>query len=1172
MGTLADAGHVDASVPRELGAIRLDDRYRLDRGRVLLSGTQALVRLALMQRRRDVDAGLNTAGFVSGYRGSPLAGLDREFMRAKAHLDAHHVVFRPGLNEDLAATAVWGSQQLELFPGARYDGVFSMWYGKGPGVDRSMDVIRHAHAAGTSSRGGTLMLVGDDHGAVSSTLPHQSEHNLISAMVPLLSPGGVGEFLDYGLLGFAMSRYSGSWVGFKCQTDIVECTANIDVDHSRLVIVQPELHLPGDGLGPRWPDGSHAMERRLVEHKLRAVTAFARANRIDRLMMDSSRARIGITASGKAWLDLLGALELLGIDAGRAERLGLRIYKIGLVWPLEPVGIAEFASGLKTILVVEEKRPVIEDAIKSLLFNLRDGERPRIYGKEDGSGRALLPSFGEINPRMVARALLVLLEPHDSELSQRLAAIDALEAAQPREFAPLGREPYFCSGCPHSISTRLPQGSRASTGIGCHMMVVGLEERATSTFTQMGGEGAAWTGMAPFTDEKHIFVNMGDGTYFHSGALAIRAAIASGVNVTYKILFNDAVAMTGGQPHDGNLTVPGIVEQVLAEGATRVAVVAEQPERWAGRLPRGVSLDHRDKLDKVQRKLREVEGVSVLVFDQVCAAEKRRRRKRGTLPVPERLAFINDLVCEGCGDCSAVSNCISIEPIDTEFGRKRVINQSSCNTDLSCIKGFCPSFVTVEGGKPRRGRPAAAGEAHFAVLPLPALPPLGRVYNMLLAGIGGTGVITISAILAEAAHIDGRGVLVLDQTGLAQKNGAVLSHIRIAEAPDRLSTVRIGIGEADLLLGFDMVVAASAGALTTSAPGRTHAVIDRHLAPTAAFVKNNATDFRQEAMLRAIRHAAAEGADFVDATSWTTMLMGDAILSNMMLLGYAWQKARVPIGLEALMRAIEINGTAVDANKRAFAWGRLAADDRKAMEASLGGTTEAAALPGLDEIVARRAAFLVAYQDAAYAARYRDLVAACRAAEAARTPGLTGFAEAVAISACKLMAYKDEYEVARLHADKAFTAKLDAAFEGEVKIRFHLAPPLLARPDPRTGAPAKISFGPWMLHVFRLLAKLKRLRGTLFDPFGRTAERRLERRLIADYVVLVTRLSEEITGDNHEIAVELARLAGEIRGYGHVKLASIKDVEARWQALLSRFERRAPCLAPPAPAVTGGTQ
>ena len=1164
MATLPKSRPAGAAEPGDLGAISLDDRYTLRRGRVLLSGTQALVRLALMQRRRDLAAGLNTAGFVSGYRGSPLAGLDREFSRAKPHLDAHHVVFRPGLNEDLAATAVWGSQQLGLFKGARYEGVFSMWYGKGPGVDRSMDVIRHAHAAGTSRHGGALLLVGDDHGAISSTLPHQSEHNLISAMVPLISPGGVGEFLDYGLLGFAMSRYCGGFVGFKCQTDIVECTATIDVDDDRLVISQPALDLPE--LGPRWPDSSHALERRLIEHKLAAVAAFARANRIDRVTMNSRSARIGIAASGKAWLDLLGALEFLGIDAARANALGLRVYKVGLVWPLEPQSLREFAAGLETILVVEEKRGVIEDQIKSLLFNQPDGLRPRIYGKEDAEGRPLLPSFGEINPRMVARALLNLLDGRDGELAARLAAMDALEAAQPKEFAPLAREPYFCSGCPHSISTRLPEGSRASTGIGCHMMVIGLEERATSTFTQMGGEGVAWTGMAPFTDETHIFVNMGDGTYFHSGALAIRAAIASGVNATYKILYNDAVAMTGGQPHDGNLTVPGIVAQVLAEGAARVAVVAEQPERWAGQLPHGVSLDHRDELDAVQRRLREVEGVSVLVFDQVCAAEKRRRRKRGLLPIPERRAFINDLVCEGCGDCSHVSNCISVEPVDTEFGQKRQINQSSCNTDLSCVKGFCPSFVTVEGGRPRRTRPAPVGDDRFAAVPEPALPPLAAGRNILLAGIGGTGVITVAAILAEAAHIDGSCVLVLDQTGLAQKNGAVLSHIRIAATPDRLSTVRIGMGEADLLLGFDMVVAASAAALTTSAPQRTRALIDRHLAPTAAFVKDNTTDLRQEGMMRAIRRATGDAAEFVGATRLTTTLMGDAILSNMLLLGYAWQKGLVPIGLAALLRAIEINGAAVEANKTAFAWGRLAAHDPKAAAFASDGE-ETSAPPGLDEIVARRSEFLTAYQDAAYAARYRDLVDECRAAEAALTPGLDGFAAAVAQGAFKLMACKDEYEVARLHADKAFAAKLEAAFEGKLSLRYHLAPPFLARPDPRTGAPRKIGFGPWMLPVFRLLARMKRLRGTRFDLFGMTAERRLERQLIKDYVALVGQLSKLLSADTHATAVELARLPAEIRGYGHVKRAALAKVEAKRRALLARLDPPRP--SPPRGAAAG---
>jgi len=1123
--------------------VSLDDRYALERGRILVSGTQALVRLPMMQRQRDLAAGLNTAGYVSGYRGSPLAGFDREMARAGRYLKANHVVFHPGLNEDMAATAVWGTQQTGMFPGARYDGVFSMWYGKGPGVDRSIDVIRHANAVGTDRHGGVLLLAGDDHGAVSSTLAHQSEHNLISAMVPMLSPGGVGEYIDYGLLGWAMSRYSGAWVGFKCQTEIVECTATVDVSPDGLNIVMPDLALPGDGLSLRWPDGPHAMEQRL-EHKLEAVHVFARANGID--CVHGGKARLGIVSTGKSWLDLLGALAALGIDEKRAAALGIRLYKVGLVWPLEPEGLRAFAEDLEEILVVEEKRPVMEEQIKSLLFNMPADRRPRVIGKADERGAPLLSSIGEINSISVARAVMSRLTKVDKALAANASRIEEIAAAVPAEAIALKREAYFCSGCPHSISTVVPKGSRASTGIGCHMMVIGVEDRNTSTFTQMGGEGGAWIGLSPFTDEKHIFVNMGDGTYFHSGLLAIRAAIAAKVNATYKILYNDAVAMTGGQRHDGEVTVPGIVDQVLAEGARRVVVVSEKPEVWEGVLPRGVAIHHRDELDAAQRELREVEGVTVLVFDQVCAAEKRRRRKRGAFPVSPKRAFINELVCEGCGDCSAVSNCISIEPKETEFGRKRAINQSSCNTDLSCIKGFCPSFVTVEGGQVRKPK-GKAKEADFSDLPIPALPAIDRPYNMLLAGIGGTGVITVSAILSQAAHLDGLGLLTLDQTGLAQKNGAVTSHIRLARDPASLNTIRIGPGEADLILGFDIVVAASAGSLGTVANGRTKLVLDDHFAPTASFVKNTTIDFRQEATLKQLRQAAGENAlSLVSATKLGTALMGDAIAANMFLLGNGWQRGLVPISLDAIDRAIEMNGAGVAMNRAAFGWGRRAAVDPDAVSKAAQLRPEMPKPATLDEVVARRAEFLAAYQDAAYAGRYRSLVEKARAADA-------DFALAVAHGAFKLMAYKDEYEVARLHRDRSFAQKLAEQFEGDFKLKYHLAPPMISRIDPRTGHPGKIAFGAWMGPVFGLLARFKGLRGTRFDPFGRTGERRMERRLIADYFGMVEDLAAKLSADNLAIAIELAKLPDEVRGFGHVKMAAVERYEERRAALVVKF-------------------
>ncbi|CDZ48136.1 indolepyruvate ferredoxin oxidoreductase family protein [Neorhizobium galegae] len=1138
--------------------VSLDDRYTLEKGRILVSGTQALVRLPMIQRERDLARGLNTAGYVSGYRGSPLAGFDREMGRAKKFLDAAHVKFHPGLNEDMAATAVWGTQQTGMFQGSRYDGVFGMWYGKGPGVDRSMDVIRHANAIGTNPNGGVLLLVGDDHGAVSSTLPHQSEHNLISAMVPLLSPAGVGEYIEYGLLGIAMSRYSGAWVGFKCQTEIVECSATVDLDPDKPQIVIPDETFAHDGLSLRWPDGPHAMELRL-ERKMLAVQAFARANRLDRAIWGTTgRARLGIVSTGKSWLDLLGALALLGMNETRAAELGIALYKVGMVWPLEPQGIAEFASRADELLVIEEKRSILEDQIKAQLFNLPTERRPRVFGKAGENGATLLQAIGEIGTLSVARAILSRLDYLDEALQAKARFIEEMSIAMGVEATALKRDAYFCSGCPHSVSTRLPEGSRASTGIGCHMMIIGNEDRNTSTFTQMGGEGGSWIGLSPFTDEKHIFVNMGDGTYFHSGLLAIRAGIAARVNATYKILYNDAVAMTGGQKHDGDVTVPGIVGQMLAEGAARVVVVAERPEVWQGNLPREVSIHHRDELDAVQRELRDIPGVTVLVYDQVCAAEKRRRRKRGAYPVSDKRAFINELVCEGCGDCSAVSNCISIEPQETEFGRKRRINQSSCNTDLSCIKGFCPSFVTIEGGNIRK--PAAKSKvARTDDLPLPTFTATFETpYSMLLAGIGGTGVITVSAILAQAALLDGLALVTLDQTGLAQKNGSVVSHIRLAKDPAQINAVRVGPGESDLVLGFDIVVAAQKNSLASFAKNKTRAVIDDHFAPTASFVKDTTIDFRQEATLKSLRRAAGdEAVETVAATDMATALLGDAIAANMFLLGHAWQRGLVPISLAAIDKAIELNGTGIAMNRAAFGWGRRAAVDLASVTREAGLTKGERKAETLDEVVARRVDFLTAYQNVAYAARYKGLVDIAKAAEA-QLRGVTGFAEAVAKNAFKLMAYKDEYEVARLHRDRSFEKKLSEQFEGDFKIRHHLAPPMIARIDQRTGHPAKIAFGAWIRPAFGVLERLKFLRGTAFDPFGRTAERRMERQLIADYFGLVSELSAELDIGNHALAVELAGLPDMVRGFGHVKLASVERFEKRKTDLLAKWRAREP--------------
>jgi len=1158
-----------------LTQVTLDDKYTLEKGRVFLTGTQALVRLPMLQRRRDELAGLNTACFISGYRGSPLGLFDQQLWKARKFLKANHVHFQPGLNEDLAATSVWGSQQVGMFPGARYDGVFGIWYGKGPGVDRAMDVFKHANSAGTSKHGGVLALCGDDHGAASSTLAHQSEHMMMAAMIPMLNPASVQEFLDFGLIGWAMSRLAGVWVGFKCQTETVESSASVSIDPERLVLKYPdEFPMPPGGLNIRWPDGVLEQEMRLQQHKVYAALAFARLNGVDRVVIDSPRPRLGIITTGKSYLDVRQALDELGIDDALAAEIGIRLYKVGMVWPLEREGARHFAEGLEEVLVVEEKRAMIENQLKEQLYNWREDVRPRVVGKFDEAGSWILPSAGEITPSMVAKAIYQRIKRFYTNplIEERIEFLLKKEREKNVVKVTAPRTPYFCSGCPHNTSTRVPEGSRAVAGIGCHFMALWMN-RETATFTQMGGEGVPWVGQAPFTDETHIFANLGDGTYFHSGLLAIRQSIAAGVNITYKILYNDAVAMTGGQPHDGQLTPAGITRQIYGEGVKKIVVVTDEPDKypvgteWAP----GVTIRHRDDLDAVQVELRGIEGCTALVYDQTCAAEKRRRRKRGTFPDPQRRAFINDAVCEGCGDCSVKSNCVSVEPQETELGRKRKINQSSCNKDFSCVNGFCPSFVTVHGGRLKRAKVQASrggpSEADIAAmiarLPQPETPSLEHPYNILITGIGGTGVVTIGQILGMAAHLNGFGTSVLDFTGLAQKNGAVLSHVRIAAQPEDIHAVRVASGGANLLLGCDMVVAASTDALDKLHPGVTRAVVNSHLTPTAAFTLNPNAKFDGAGMMGAIRSNTGDNlAEFLEGTRVATALMGDAIATNMFMLGYALQRGLVPLSLESILKAIELNGAAVEGNIRALNWGRLYAQDPRLVDEIARPAVPAADLQvfasGVAEIMADRAARLTGYQDAAYADRYRALVAMAQDAEAARARGFTGFAEAVARYGYKLMAYKDEYEVARLYTDGAFLEKLNAQFEGDFSLEFHLAPPLLAHADPQTGLPRKMRFGPWMLRAFRLLARLKGLRGTPLDVFGYTEERRLERRLIADYFALIEMLCSRLGPDTHAIAVQLASIPEDIRGYGHVKQRHLAAAKAKEASLLAALNNPAP--------------
>ncbi len=1143
------------------GAITLDDKYAVDIDRVYLTGTQALVRLPLLQRALDMRAGLNTACFISGYRGSPLGQVDIQLWQAREHLAAQHVHFQPGLNEEIAVTAIGGSQQVPLYPGARYDGVFAFWYGKGPGVDRAGDAIKHANFAGTSPYGGVLLAAGDDHGCKSSTVPHQSEPALIASLVPVLVPASVHDLIELGLHGWAASRYSGLYVGFKTVADVVDSSASVSfaLDDFRFAYPDGERRAPG-GAGIRIGDQPMDQEARVHAIGLPAIQAYVRENRLDRVLRDDAGARFGIITAGKSLLDLRQAIADLDLE-GRGA--GLRILKLALTWPIDPQTIRAFAAGLEEIVVVEEKAPVIESQVKDILYGL--AERPRVVGKHDETGATLLTAAGELSAADIALVLARRLAPRHGESSamhNRLAFLETQAASVQRLDAGVLRRPYFCSGCPHNTSTKVIDGSRAMAGIGCHFMAKWMD-RSTEPYAQMGGEGAAWIGQAPFTEEKHVFANIGDGTYVHSGILAIRAAVAAGVNMTYKLLYNDAVAMTGGQPVDGHPTPAQITRQLAAEGVRQVHVVTDEPEKYAAvtDLAAGATVRHRRDLPALERELRDIEGVTAIVYDQTCASEKRRRRKRGTMVDPAKRAVINARVCEGCGDCSVQSNCLSVAPLPTEFGLKRAIDQSSCNKDFSCVEGFCPSFVTVHGGKLRRGKRVEA--AIFENLPEPSLPSLDRPFGLLVAGIGGTGVVTIGALLGVAAHAEGKHVTVLDQMGLAQKGGSVWSHIKIAASDADLRSLRVGMGGADLLLACDLVVGAGREALAALEPGRSRAVVNTHETITADFVMHPGMRLPIGKLEHAIEGAVGAGRmDMVDATALATALVGDAIGTNLFVLGYAWQRGLVPIGREALMTAIELNGTAVEMNKAAFEWGRAAAQDPARVAAIVGERNGAAKAPEtLDGRIDRFAEELRRYQNRSYARRYRELVARVGAREAEIAPTSSALTESVARNLFKLMAYKDEYEVARLYSDGAFRARLEAQFEGDYTLQFHLAPPLLAKRDPSTGHLVKRAYGPWVLQAFGVLRRLKFLRGTALDPFGRTEERQAERRLIEEYEALMGEIARTVTRETLETAISLAEIPAQIAGYGHVKERAMREAAAARTKLIERYRAPATALA-----------
>jgi indolepyruvate ferredoxin oxidoreductase len=1188
-------------------SISLEDKYTLDYGRAFMSGTQALVRLPMLQKQRDERAGLNTGGFISGYRGSPLGGVDQALWKAKKHLQAKNIVFQPGLNEDLAATSVWGSQQVNLqYSGtgnkskAKVDGVFAMWYGKGPGVDRSGDVFKHANAAGSSKHGGVLVLAGDDHGAKSSTLPHQSDHIFKACGLPVFYPATVQEYLDLGLHGWAMSRYSGLWMAMKTVTEVVEASSRVEIDSDRVKIITPDdFDIPAEGLNIRWPDSPLAQEARLLDYKFYAALAYVRANKLNTNVIDSPNAWFGIVTAGKAYLDTRQALLELGLDDEACKQIGIRLFKCAVVWPLEAQGVSAFAKGLQEILVVEEKRQILEYALKEELYHWSDDVRPKIYGKfdeKDGKGgewavpmgQWLLPAHYELSPAIIARAIAArLLNPgkHGSRfaltremrerIDARIAILDNKERALAQPATIVDRVPTFCAGCPHNTSTRVPEGSRAIAGIGCHYMATWMPERRTETFTQMGGEGVPWIGQAPFTDETHIFANLGDGTYFHSGILAIRAAIAANVNITYKILYNDAVAMTGGQPIDGTLTVPQIVMQMRAERAMKIAIVTDDPEKFADNEEvAGIDIHHRDHLDFVQKQMREIKGCTILIYDQTCASEKRRRRKKIVdgvpgFPDPARRMVINEAVCEGCGDCSVQSSCVAIEPLETELGRKRQINQSACNKDYSCVNGFCPSFVSVEGGKLKKGNatqsPSAPDwNALASELQAPVQLPIegisNNTYGILVTGVGGSGVVTIGQLLGMAAHIEGKGVSVLDMAGLAQKGGAVFSHVQIARKQEQLFSTRIATGEADLLIGCDLIVAAGQEALSKMRPSVTRAIVNSDVQPTSEFIRNRDWSISNQDLKNNILTAAGQqDIDFIDANALAVSHMGDALYTNPLLIGYAWQRGWIPLSRQAIMKAIELNNMSVANNQNAFCIGQLAAVKPELVSTAKRQTIEFKrdAKPSdkpLAEIIAVRMHALTQYQNKRYAERYLKQVNHVIALEK-KLQLNEQLSTAVAENLFKLMAYKDEYEVARLMSTDSFKQTIATQFEGDYKLAYHLAPPLLSKVDEKTGRPKKIRFGPWLGIAFQLLARLKPLRGTALDVFGATHERRLERGLVSEYITLITSFTDRLDASTHLLALQLARLPEDIRGYGPVKLKAIQNATIKRAALLEKFNK-----------------
>ncbi|MFT3930640.1 MAG: indolepyruvate ferredoxin oxidoreductase family protein [Spongiibacteraceae bacterium] len=1152
--------------------VTLDDKYTQPSGQVFMNSNQALVRLPLDQIRRDRAAGLKTAGYISGYRGSPLGVYDSALWGAQKLLDAHDITFKPGLNEELAVSAIRGTQQLEWFGKSEFEGIFGIWYGKGIGVDRACESMKLGNFEGASAKGGFLIVAGDDHGGKSSDSAHQSEHTLIAAMVPMLYPATVGEIIEYGLFGIAMSRYSGCYVGLKCITDTLDLTACVELpDPYRTYVAPTDIQTPPEGFNLRQNLPALVEEEWLVNYRLPAATAFARANGIDKVIFDSEQRNLSIVTAGKAYLDVRQAMADLGLDEETCKRLGVRVYKPGLIWPMDPVGLINFAQGSKAVLVIEEKRPMMEDQIAHALYGLDANKRPALAGKQDLNGAALVSSIGELTVSKARKAIKRLLDQVGivdahadlkNKIEAKYAEFEQLEARAQKFGSSVNRPAYFCSGCPHNTSTKLPDGSRAMGGIGCHGLAAVVMDRNTMQFVPMGHEGSPWVSVGNYVDTPHMFQNMGDGTYSHSGVLAIRAAVAAKANITYKVLYNDAVAMTGGQPVEQQISPIDMVNQLLSEGVRPVYLVSDDPSKYVrSEMPKNSGLFHRDELDRIQRELRDTKGVTGIVYEQTCATEKRRRRKRGLMDDPDKRLFINPEVCEGCGDCSVQSNCISITPLETEFGRKRKIDQSTCNKDYSCVKGFCPSFVTVEGATiavRSSGDPARLQQL-IANLPEPSLAPLSENgYNILVGGIGGTGVLTIGALLGMAANLDKKGATILDMTGMAQKGGAVTSHIRIGQNPESIYTSRLSEGMCDLLIACDLIVGSGATVLKTVRPGHTAAILNTDVAPTGEFQTNKTLDLGEARLRAAIIDALDGGAAFdLHASKLATDLTGDSIGTNILMLGYAAQKGLLPLSIASIEEAIRLNGTFVKGNLRTFALGRLAAHDPAALARELN-DSEKVELPKLDtveDVLASRMKLLTKFQNANYAENYRAFVEDVRKRVAAKNiAGGEKFVREVALSLGKLMYYKDEYEVARLYTDPKFMERLREQFAGDFKISFNLASDMLLPARDDAGHPKKRNLGPWVLTLFKWLAPLKVLRGTPFDLIGYLPERKLERKLIVEYRDLINRIVDKLDSTNFETGVEIANAAIEIGGYGHVKQASVKRYETRLKTLLDTFD------------------